>query len=146
MTLVKFNSEKNNQKGLVPAFNDVFDSIFSDTFGDRGTRMVPAVNICDTSDQFEVELAAPGLQKDDFKINLERNVLSISVEKEQSAQQEGKQFTRREFSYQSFVRSFSMPESADQSAIEAKYEDGVLKVRIPKKEEAKAVSRQISIS
>lgn len=148
MTLVKFNSDKNNnQRGLVPAFNDVFDSIFTDSFfNGRNTTMVPAVNICEAADHFHIELAAPGLTKEDFRINLERNMLSIAVEKEGTTNEEGKQFTRKEFSYRSFVRSFSLPDTADQNSIEAKYEAGVLTVSISKKEEAKMQSRQISIS
>jgi HSP20 family protein len=148
MTLVKFNSDKNkNERTMVPSFNSVFDSIFTDSFfSGRDTAVVPAVNICETADHFQIELAAPGLVKEDFKINLERNLLSISVEKEQQNQQQGKNFSRREFSYTSFVRSFTLPESADENNIEAKYNDGILLLQIAKREEAKVTTRQISIS
>jgi HSP20 family protein len=147
MTLVKFNSENNNKNGLVPAFNNVFDSIFTDSFfSGRDTALVPAVNISETADHFQVDLAAPGLSKEDFKINLERKMLTISVQKEVSNEQEDRNFSRKEFSYSSFTRSFALPDSADDNAIEAKYNNGVLKVEIPKKEEAKNVTRQISIS
>jgi len=148
MTLVKFNSDKNKNEGaLMPSFNNVFDSIFTDSFfSGRDIAVVPAVNICETPDHFQIELAAPGLVKEDFKINLERNLLSISVEKEQENQQQGKNFSRREFSYTSFVRSFTLPESADENNIEAKYNDGILLLQIAKREEAKVTTRQISIS
>ena len=145
MTLVKFNSENNNknQRSLVPAFGGVFDSIFTDSFfSGRDMALVPAVNICETADHFHVELAAPGLAKEDFRINLERKMLKISVQKEQSNEDNGKNFSRKEFSYSSFTRSCTLPDSA----IEAKYDEGILKVDIPKKEEAKNVTRQISIS
>ena len=149
MTLVKFNSDKqnNNHRGLVPTFGGVFDSIFTDSFF-RGSDMavVPAVNICETADHFHVELAAPGLSKEDFRINLERKMLTISVHKENSSEQEERSFSRKEFSYRSFTRSFTLPDSADENAIEAKYNDGILKVEIPKREEAKNITRQISIS
>jgi len=149
MTLVKFNSENNNknQRSLVPAFGGVFDSIFTDSFfSGRDMALVPAVNICETADHFHVELAAPGLAKEDFRINLERRMLSISVQKELANDEEGKNFSRKEFSYSSFTRSFTLPDSADENAIGAKYNDGILKVDIPKREEAKNVTRQISIS
>ncbi len=149
MTLVRFNSENNNknQRGLVPSFGGVFDSIFTDSFfNGRDTALVPAVNISETADQFSVELAAPGLAKEDFKINLEHRMLTIAVQKELSSEEEGKNFSRKEFSYSSFTRSFTLPDSADENSIEAKYNDGILKVEIPKREEAKNVTRQISIS
>ena len=149
MTLVKFNSDnnKNNQRGLVPSFGGVFDSIFTDSFfTGKEMSFVPAVNISENADHFRVELAAPGLAKEDFKINLERKMLTISVQKETSNEEEGRNFSRKEFNYTSFTRSFTLPDIADENAIEAKYMDGVLKLDIPKKEEAKNISRQISIS
>lgn len=149
MTLVKFNSEnnKNNQRSLVPTLGGVFDSIFTDSFfSSRDMALVPAVNICETTDHFHVELAVPGLAKEDFKINLERKMLTISVQKDNIEDQQERNFSRREFSYSSFTRSFTLPESADENAIQAKYTDGILKVDIPKKEEAKHITRQISIS
>jgi HSP20 family protein len=145
MTLVKFNSDKKNN-ALLPGFNDVFDAIFNDTFfNDRMTSRVPAANISETGDHFHVELAAPGLKKEDFKISLDRNVLNISVEQHQENSDEQKNYSKREYSYTSFVRSFTLPDSADADRIEASYTDGVLKVDIAKKEEAKMASRQIEI-
>jgi HSP20 family protein len=145
MTLVKFNNNK-GANALMPGFNDVFESIFNDTFfNDRLTARVPAVNISETAENYHLELAAPGLKKQDFKISLDRNVLNISVEHQNESHDEGKQYSKREFSYTSFVRSFTLPDFADQSRIEAAYEDGVLKVDIAKKEEAKMASRQIEL-
>lgn len=144
MTLVKFNPRSNNS--LMPGFNDVFDSIFNDNFfSDRMMTRVPAANISESADHFHVELAAPGLKKEDFKLKLERDVLSISVEQVQQDGQEERNYAKKEYSYNSFVRSFTLPESADQSGIEAKYTDGILRVNIPKREEAKVQSRQIEI-
>jgi HSP20 family protein len=145
MTLVKFNNNK-GANALLPGFNDVFESIFNDTFfNDRMVARVPAVNISETAENYHLELAAPGLKKQDFKISLDRQVLNISVEQRNESNEEGKRFSKKEFSYTSFVRSFALPELADQNRIEATYADGVLKVDIAKKEEAKMASRQIEL-
>lgn len=142
MTLVKFNNNRNN--ALMPGFNDVFDSIFNDTFfNDRMVTRVPAVNISESADQYHIELAAPGLKKQDFKINIENNQLSISVEKQ--IENNGRKYNKREYGYTSFVRSFTLPELADTANIEARYEDGLLLIDIAKKEEARSVSRQIEL-
>lgn len=145
MTLVKFNPAKRNSS-LLPGFSDVFDSVFNDTFfNDRMVTRVPAVNISETEDHFHVELAAPGLKKDDFKISLDDNVLNVSVEKQTENNDTRKNYSKREYSYSSFVRSFTLPDSANAERIEAGYTDGVLKIDIAKREEAKAVRRQIEI-
>lgn len=145
MTLVKFNPD-NKRNALMPGFNDVFDSIFNDTFfSDRMVSRIPAANISETADHYHVQLAAPGLKKKDFKINLERNVLSISADQRLENKQEERNYTKREYTYSSFVRSFNLPESADENGIQASYVDGVLAIDIPKREEAKTVSRQIEI-
>jgi HSP20 family protein len=142
MTLVKF--KKDNEKALMPGVNDIFESIFNDTFfSDRMVTRVPAVNISESGDHYHIELAAPGLKKQDFKISLDRNQLTISVEKE--SEKTDRKINKREYSYTSFVRSFTLPEMADQEGIEAAYEDGVLKIDVAKKEEAKTVSRQIEL-
>ena len=121
-------------------FNDFFDKDMTDWsnrhFSDTNTTL-PAVNIKENQDEFNVEMAIPGMEKQDFKINLENNVLCISSEKKSEIEQDEGQFTRKEFSYQSFSRSFTLPESADDGKIKAKYENGILKISIPKKEEAK---------
>jgi Molecular chaperone (small heat shock protein) len=147
MTLVKFNPNANVKKnGLMNGFNDVFDSIFNDTFfSDRLMSRVPAANISESRDYYHVELAAPGLKKEDFKLSLERDVLSISVEQTAQNDAQERNFNKREFSYSSFVRSFTLPESANDNGIEAKYENGLLSINIPKREEAKVQSRQIEI-
>jgi HSP20 family protein len=144
MTLVKFNNNRNN--ALLPGFNDVFESIFNDTFlSDRMVTRVPAVNISESENNYHVELAAPGLKKEDFKLNLDDNTLTISVEQSSDQQDNQKSYSKREYSYSSFVRSFTLPESADDSQIDATYTDGVLRIDIAKREEAKAVRRQIEI-
>lgn len=109
---------------------------------------IPSVNIKETGDEFEVEMAAPGMTKNDFRIELNNSVLTISSEKQSENQtDEGKNVTRREFSYQSFSRSFTLPAIVETDRITAKYENGLLRVNIPKKEEAKPKPmKQISVS
>ena len=144
MTLVKFNNGHKNHV-VNPFFSDVYnllnDSVLSDKFAVR----TPAVNIAETENEFEVELAVPGLKKEDFKINLEKNVLTVSAEKKTEEVNENKKYSKREYSYSSFTRSFTLPQSADQNKIEADYTDGILKLTIAKKEEAKIVTREITI-
>jgi HSP20 family protein len=145
MTLVKFNRNKENQTFL-PGINDVFESIFNDSFfSDRMVTRVPAVNVSESNENYHIELAAPGLKKQDFKISIDDNVLSISVEQQSEQSQNDRKYNKREYNYSSFVRSFTLPELADQNRIEASYENGILKIDVAKKEEAKTVSRQIQL-
>lgn len=137
-------------RGNVPSFIDDFfgkdwmDSVFSD----RPGISTPAVNVKETDDDFLIEVAAPGLEKKDFKVDLDNNVLTISSEKEVSDEnkEEGR-FMRREFSYASFSRSFTLPEAVDAEKINARHADGILLITIPKREEAKRKPpKQIDIS
>ncbi len=130
----------------MPGFNDVFQNFFNDSFlADRIVTRVPAANISESTDHFHIELAAPGLKKDDFKLQLDDHVLNISVEQQLQENQVEKTYSKREYSYTSFVRSFTLPESANEQQIDARYENGVLLIDIAKKEEAKSVRRQIEI-
>jgi HSP20 family protein len=144
MTLVKFN---NGQKSAInPWFSDVFDSLINDSrLNDRFINKIPAVNIAETEGQFHIELAAPGLKKEDFKISLDKDILSVSAEKKTENVDESKKYSKREYSYSSFVRSFTLPETADHAKIDAEYTDGVLKLSVAKKEEAKIQSREIAV-
>jgi HSP20 family protein len=144
MTLVKFGNGQKNYP-VNPFFNDVFDSILNDTFiGDKLISRVPAVNIAENENEFHIELAAPGLKKEDFKINLDKNVLSVSADKKVE-NVEGTKFSKREYNYTSFTRSFTLPESVDHSKIDAEYTDGVLTLTVAKREEAKFQSREIAV-
>ena len=144
MTLMRINPQ------LPSLFDRFFDTDLFDwthrNFSDTNTTL-PSVNIKEDVNGYEVEMAAPGLDKSDFRIDLKNNVLSISSEKKTSEESDnGKQFTRREYSYQSFCRSFSLPQTVESDKISARYEQGILKVSIPKREEAKPKpSRQIEI-
>jgi HSP20 family protein len=145
MTLVKFNNGHKNQLSNV-RFNDVFDTIFNDSFfPSAALAKVPAVNIAETENKFHIELAVPGLKKEDFKINLDKNVLTVSADKKAEATEEGKKYSKREYTYSSFTRSFTLPETADQTNIEAEYTDGILKLNVAKKEEAKVQAREITV-
>lgn len=139
----------------MPIFRSLFDDFFtkdlfdwkSKHFSDLGSTL-PSVNVKETERGFNVELAAPGKKKEDFKIELNHNVLTISSENkdEKSEKDNDGKYTRREFNYQSFSRSFTLPESIENSKIEASYSDGVLHISIPKKEiAAKSSSKTIEI-
>jgi HSP20 family protein len=144
MTLVKWNKKPDN--ALLPGFNDVFESILNDTFfNDRMVSRIPAVKISETEDNYHIEMAAPGLKKEDFQLNLEQNVLNVSVEQSADRQDKQKNYSKREYSYSSFVRSFTLPQSADDGQINATYTDGILRIDIAKREEAKTIRRQIEI-
>lgn len=132
-------------------FDQLFDTDLFDwsnrNFSETNTTL-PSVNIKENADGFNVEMAVPGFSKNDFKIELNHNVLTISSEKKvENETKEGERFTRREYSYQSFSRSFTLPDSANGDMISAKYDNGILDVEIPKREESKPKpKRQIAIS
>lgn len=124
--------------------------IFRDDFwGFNGLEQsvtVP-VNLLETDKTFELELVAPGLQKDDFKLNVSNNQLTISFERKEDNKQEGKEegWLRKEYRMQSFTRSFTLNDTVDQNKIEAAYQDGILKVSINKKEQAQRISKTIQV-
>jgi HSP20 family protein len=145
MSLVKFSNQ----------FPSIFDRFFENDLFDWSSRnfsstntTLPSVNIKESEEGFEVEMAAPGLSKKDFKIELNNDQLTISSEKKsESASEDDQHFTRKEFSYQSFSRTFALPNIVEADKINAKYDSGILKVSIPKKEEAKPKPpKQITIS
>lgn len=130
-----------NTNQIPSLFDRFFDGDMFDwsnrNFSNTNTT-IPSVNIKENADAFMVEVAAPGFEKGDFKIELNLNTLSISLEKKvENETREGEVFTKREFSYQSFSRSFTLPQIADGDRIEANYQNGILTVLIPKREEAK---------
>lgn len=126
-------------------FNRDLPSVFSSNFN-TGISL-PKVNIKESADEFIVEMAVPGLKKSDFKIDLDNNMLSISTETEIENEKNEENYTRREFGYSSFKRAFTLPDSVNEDEIDASYNDGILKITLPKKEEAKQKpARTISIS
>lgn len=148
MSLVK-------RENYSPTWSGFFNDFMNRDWFDWNTQnysltntTIPSVNIKESENEFEVDMAAPGMNKEDFKIELNNSVLTISSEKQTENEfKEGKNVTRREFSYQSFNRSFTLPTIVETDQITAKYENGILKVSIPKKEEAKPKpTKQIVIS
>lgn len=135
MSLVRFSNQ-------MPS---VFDRFFENNMYDwsnqnfsKTNTTLPAVNIKEDLEGFEVEMSVPGFDKKDFKIELNNSLLTISSDKKvENETKEGQCFTRKEFSYQSFSRSFTLPNTVDGEKIEAKYDSGVLTVNIPKREEMK---------
>jgi HSP20 family protein len=145
MTLMRFS---NQYPSLFDRFfeNDLFNWP-NRSYSNTNTTL-PSVNIKESNDAFEVEVAAPGLTKKDFKIELNHDLLTVSSDKEIANEtKEGQQFSLREFSYQSFSRSFTLPNSVDSEKIGAKYDDGILRIIIPKKEDSRLKpARQIAIA
>jgi len=145
MTLVKFNNGQRKQM-VSPRLVDVFDSIFNEQHANATTALrTPAVNVAESENGFDIELAAPGLKKEDFKINLDKNLLTVSAEVKKEEAAEVKKYNKKEFSFNSFSRTFTLPETVDYTKIEAEYTDGILKLTIAKKEEAKIQAREITI-
>lgn len=136
MTLVRYSNQ------LPPFFNRVLDSNLINRSGNITTTL-PSVNIKETENGFDVEVAAPGFEKEDFNIEVNKDILTISSEKKvESETTEKDNYTRREYNYQSFKRSFTLPESADTEKIAANYKNGILAISIPKKEEEKPLPKR----
>lgn len=145
MSLMKRNGGTPAVRSL---FNDFFDidRFFETSPLLRSTLEVPAVNIQESDNQYEIELAVPGMERKDFTVELDNNLLTISAQREEEKKEEEKNYTRREYNYSSFSRSFQLPAMANADKCDAKYENGILKIMIPKKEEAKAKAhKQIAI-
>lgn len=146
MTLVKVN----NQKPVRSIFDDVFfnapfSNVFENSF--KHNTNLPAVNILESEKDFQIEFNAPGFAKENFKIELEKNLLNVSAEHSTENNEENKNYTRREFSFSSFKRSFNLPETVNVEAIDAKYENGILRLVLPKKEEQLAkAAKEIKVS
>lgn len=142
MTMVKLHSPV--QKNL----NNFFDEFFNElpAFGKTVNNLFsPAVNILETSDAYHLELNAPGRNKEDFQISVDKGLLTISYEKKEEPKNEGVKVVRREFSFQSFKRSFTVDEKINAEAIQAKYENGLLKLLLPKKAEQQQPVKTITI-
>jgi HSP20 family protein len=129
-----------------------FDGLFSKEFNNNlnaafvGQPNIPAVNIVESENGFRLEVAAPGLKKEDFKLNLENNLLIVSAKVEAKTEEINEKYSRKEFSFNSFSRSFTLPNTVDGEQVNAIYNDGILKVELPKKEEAKKYPRAIEVA
>lgn len=140
MTTVKFNQP--NLRNL----DSFIDSLLSDLPATKNSNLsFPAVNIIESADDYLLEFNVAGRKKEDFKITVDKNILTVSFEKNEENKEEGKQFIKREFITQSFKRSFTLDEKINADNIDAKYENGILFLTLPKKEEVKIVPKEISV-
>jgi len=142
MTLVNLNNRPARIANWVDDIFNEFPGVFGKPLVSKHT---PAVNVIEKENQFELQLEAPGFAKSDFKVNLEGNFLTISAEKTNEETQKEDNYIRREFSHQSFKRTFTLDEKIDAAAVQGKYENGILNLVLPKKEEAKAIAKSIDI-
>lgn len=145
MTLVKFN-----RRPFEGSFNNFVDDLFTNfpvltkNEGDQALGFAP-VNIKETDKNYSIEIVAPGFEKVDFKVNVDEQILTISAEKKNEVKEENEKQIRREYSYRSFKRSFTLDEKTDVNSIDAKYVNGVLTLNLPKKVEVKTPAQQINI-
>mgnify|MGYP003572495932 FL=1 len=141
MSLIKW---KDNS--LFPTFNPLWDDVFNRDFFSKSLELgtsIPAVNTKETDESYHMEVAIPGMKKEDFNIDLNDNILTISSEKkEEKEEKDGEKITRREFGYSSFKRSFQLPENIKKNDISAEYSDGLLKLALPKTEPKQVESRK----
>jgi len=144
MTHVKFN-----RKPFEGTFNNLVDDLFAEFpvlyKNEQNWKGTVPVNIKETDKNYSIEIVAPGFEKTDFKVSLERQLLTITAEKKNDVKEENEKQIRNEYSYRSFKRSFTLDEKTDGTKIDAKYVNGVLTLNLPKKEEVKPVVKEINI-
>ena len=145
MTLVKYNNRM-MRPGIFNLLDDIFSEDFITPTMSYRRESVPAVNVKTTEKSYDLEMAVPGLDKKDISIEIEDDVLMISSEVKDEKSEETDNFSRREFRFNSFKRSFNIPEDAEAGKIEAKHENSVLMVSIPKKEVKPALKKMIKIA
>ncbi|HLP74757.1 MAG TPA: Hsp20/alpha crystallin family protein [Bacteroidales bacterium] len=133
------------RRNFRPFFPSLFDDDFFSSFNTPRSNM-PAVNIREDDRNYFLELAVPGMEKKDFKIDIDEDVLTISSEKQNENEENREGYTRKEFSYSSFVRSFYIPENVNKDSINASYKEGILTVSFPKAEEKKKITKEVRIS
>lgn len=145
MSLIKFKTHDSSVNPFDTLFNDFFEGEFLPGRRNRAFGSMPAANIKETEKSFHVELASPGMNKEDFKIEVDEDLLTIRSEKESEKEENTTRYTKREFNYTSFVRSFRLPEEVDSENISAKYDGGILQLEIPKKVVEEKKVRKIDI-
>jgi HSP20 family protein len=142
-----------NQKPFEKTFNSLFEDLFQnlpgtlsgDEWNNQGTNGSVPVNIKETTEGFILDVIAPGMEKSDFKVNVDKNILTVSAERKSEIKNETDKMVRKEFSFRSFSRSFKLNDAIDSANINAKYEQGVLNITLPKKEEVKLSPTEITI-
>jgi len=145
MTVVKFNNKPANGFSLLDKFFNEMPTFFRDDFSSNMKDFIP-VNVKESKDAYQLEVVAPGFEKADFKIGLDKNILTISGEKKNEVKDDGEKQIRNEYTYRTFNRSFTLDEKIDGEKIEAKYLNGVLTLNLPRKAEVKASSKEIAVS
>ncbi len=142
MNLVKWSEDS-----LKPITQSIFDNLFNSAEGLYNAPLahLPAVNVKDKEDSFEMELAAPGKNKDDFKIEILNRVLTISSEEESTSEESEDDYARKEYSYSSFKRSFTLPEHTNEKEISASYDNGILLIQIPKNPDTESMTQSIAV-
>ena len=145
MTLVKYNRPMMSQ-GIFNLLDDIFSEDFLSPTMSYRRETVPAVNVRETEKAFELEMAVPGMHKKDINVEIEEDALIISSEIKEENKEENDGYSRREFKFNSFKRSFNIPEDADAAKIDARHENGVLYVNIPKKEVKPSLKKMIKVS
>lgn len=146
-TLEKTNSRDHGLSNWYRPLDRFFRNDFLN-FWDGNMETIPSINISEEKGNFKIEVAAPGLKKEDFNIDIDRNMLTISCEKETESETGGEKdnYSRREYNYTSFSRSLSLPENVDSSKITAKYNDGILSLLVPKKDDGRQkLSQKIKV-
>lgn len=144
MTLVKFNQTPRTFNRFIDDFWNDVPGLFGKTFSPEVTGNAP-VNITENKDSYLLEFSVPGRKKEDFNVSIDKNLLTVSFEKKEEKEEETNKRIRREYSFESFKRSFTLDERIDAEKISAKYENGILSLELPKKEEVKQSPKQVEI-
>lgn len=144
--LIKFNAFPSTKLFPQGLLDDLFNQSITGFLGSDDLKSQPAVNVFEKEDSFQLEVAAPGFDKQDFSLNVEKDFLVISAKRAENKEEETGKYTRREFRFDAFERSFKLPATVNQDAVTAVYENGVLVVALPKKEEARSLTKTITIS
>jgi HSP20 family protein len=138
--------QQRNNGGLYRPFDGFLNNGFMDLFNQESQLTVPSVNIRENNESYMIDMAVPGMKKEDFNIDVDRNVMTISCEKEtENKSGEEENYSRREYNYSSFSRSFTIPENANAEKVSAKYADGMLQLTIPKDGENKKKGKKIKV-
>ncbi|MGZ5246259.1 MAG: Hsp20/alpha crystallin family protein, partial [Flavitalea sp.] len=133
-------SRTSNQPSVFDDFFKPWNDLFTNGGALNKIMTVPAVNVKDNENEYQLTLGVPGMKKEDFYIKVEKNLITISAEKEENKEEKNEKYSKEEYNYSSFTRTFSIPEDAKHENIQAKYDNGVLMISIPKKEEAKKMT------
>jgi HSP20 family protein len=152
--IVNFRPAPTTKSLVNGLFDELFNRNVADFMGSDVMVQRPAVNVLETKDSFQIEVAAPGFQKGDFELKVEKNLFTVSAQHKEVVEEQPakdmetapeKRYTRREFRFESFKRTFTLPESIDQSAVSATYDNGILNIMLPKREEVKPAVKVISV-